>query len=112
MATHPDAQRKAQEEIDKVVRENTLPSFEDRGSLPYIECLLKELQRWHPATPLVRAHLRLTPVRFSYHIILLKAIPHRLMEDDTYDGTSFPNPQRLQGSQMTRLFFLPRILLP
>lgn len=54
MAMFPEVQKKAQAEVDKVLRDNRLPSFEDREGMPYIEMLLKELQRWIPATPLVR----------------------------------------------------------
>jgi len=70
MAMHPDVQKKAQTEIDNATKANTLPTFEDRENLPYVACLLKELQRWIPAVPL--------------------ALPHRLMEDDYYGGYFIP----------------------
>ena len=35
MLFHPAAQRKAQQEIDAVVGQDRLPTFEDRASLPY-----------------------------------------------------------------------------
>ncbi|KDQ14673.1 hypothetical protein BOTBODRAFT_159106 [Botryobasidium botryosum FD-172 SS1] len=70
MAMFPDAQKKAQVEIDKFVRAGTLPTFVDRTSLPYVECLVKELHRWRPPTPL--------------------AVPHSLTEDDYYDGYYIP----------------------
>lgn len=43
---HPEAQRKAQEEIDRVVGSGRLPDFSDRDSLPYLECLLQECRRY------------------------------------------------------------------
>jgi len=45
MLPHPDCQRKAQEEIDAVVGTERLPNFNDRDSLPYLECILKETHR-------------------------------------------------------------------
>ena len=45
VALHPDAQRRAQEEIDRVVGRERLPTFEDRASLPYIEALWRETLR-------------------------------------------------------------------
>ena len=36
MILYPDAQEKAQEEIDKVIGPHRLPSFEDRHSLPFV----------------------------------------------------------------------------
>jgi cytochrome P450 len=48
MALHPEAQKKAQEEIDRVVGRHRLPNFEDRDSLPYVNAVVKEVLRWHP----------------------------------------------------------------
>jgi hypothetical protein len=43
---HPDATKKAQAEIDKVLGLGRLPVFEDRESLPYVDCLLHEAMRY------------------------------------------------------------------
>lgn len=56
MITHPDVQRKAQEELDKVIGRDRLPDFEDKEALPYIDALYKEVLRWHPVLPLGVAH--------------------------------------------------------
>lgn len=42
---NPDVQRRAQEEIDRVVGTDRLPSFEDKQDLPYIEAVYKECLR-------------------------------------------------------------------
>lgn len=52
MLLYPDAQKRAQAEIDTVVGKNRLPDFGDRNSLPYFECVLSEVLRWNPAVPL------------------------------------------------------------
>lgn len=52
MILYPDVQKKAQQEIDKVVGTDSLPSFVDRDRLPYIEAILQEVLRWNPAAPL------------------------------------------------------------
>jgi len=70
MVMYPGVQKKAQQEIDRVVGHDRLPSFNDRKDLPYLECILKETLRWQPATPL--GGLR------------------RLMEDDYYQGYHLP----------------------
>ncbi|KDQ23402.1 hypothetical protein PLEOSDRAFT_1109045 [Pleurotus ostreatus PC15] len=69
MVLHPEAQRKAQDELDAVVGDR-LPTFEDREQLPYIRALLKEVTRWQPVTPMGHAH--------------------RVTEDDVYDGYFIP----------------------
>ena len=45
MTKWPEVAKKAQIEIDSVVDEDRLPSFEDRDKLPYVECILKECLR-------------------------------------------------------------------
>jgi cytochrome P450 len=45
MLLYPEAQRKAQEEIDRVVGRDRLPDLNDRKYLPYVECVLHEVMR-------------------------------------------------------------------
>ena len=47
IALHPDVAAKAQREIDSVIGTDPerLPTLGDRQSLPYLDCLLKELYR-------------------------------------------------------------------
>lgn len=52
MLLNPDVQARAQTEIDLVVETERLAVFGDRPSLPYIEAVLRETLRWHPAVPL------------------------------------------------------------
>ncbi|KDQ11849.1 hypothetical protein BOTBODRAFT_34941 [Botryobasidium botryosum FD-172 SS1] len=70
MALYPDVQRKAQAEIDEVVKHGALPTFEDRDRLPYIGLLIKELQRWKP--------------------VLNLGVLHFATTDDDYDGYFIP----------------------
>ena len=42
MTLHPEVQKRAQEEIDRVVGGDRLPDFDDREHLPYIEAVVKE----------------------------------------------------------------------
>ena len=52
MMIHPEVQKKAQQEIDRVIGADRLPTFSDREHLPYLECILKESLRWYPAAPM------------------------------------------------------------
>lgn len=52
MAMYPEAQRKAQAEIDAVVGTHRLPDFNDRPHLPYVNALVKESMRWQLVIPL------------------------------------------------------------
>ncbi|KAJ3522356.1 hypothetical protein NM688_g8885 [Phlebia brevispora] len=70
MTLYPEAQRKAQEEIDRVVGTDRLPVFADRENLPYVEALVQEVFRWNPVVPI--------------------GVPHRVLEDDIHAGYFIP----------------------
>ncbi|KAI0033059.1 cytochrome P450 [Vararia minispora EC-137] len=87
MVLYPEVQRKAQTELDSVLCGARLPTFEDQSLLPYVSALAKEVQRWHPVVPLGKNLRTLTRIVLSRHI---PAIPHRLLEDDVYEGHFIP----------------------
>jgi cytochrome P450 len=66
----PEVQKKAQEEIDRVVGPNRLPTIEDYDQLPYIRSCIKESLRWMPTVVL--------------------GVPHSVLKDDTYMGYTIP----------------------
>ena len=70
MALYPEVQKKAQAELDEVVGTGRLPEFSDRPSLPYVNAVVKEVLRWHPAGPI--------------------NVPHRVVADDEYNGYLIP----------------------
>ena len=49
---YPSVQAKAQEELDRVVGHDRLPDFDDSPNLPYLNALIREVLRWHPAAPI------------------------------------------------------------
>ncbi|KAJ7206760.1 cytochrome P450 [Mycena pura] len=70
MILHPECQAKAQKEIDSVVGGARLPEFGDREDLPFVDGILQETFRWNPGLQL--------------------GVPHRVMEDDMYQGMLIP----------------------
>ncbi|KAJ6514127.1 cytochrome P450 [Mycena vulgaris] len=70
MLVNPTAQKKAQQEIDAVIRPGHLPGFEDEDQLPYVTAVVKETMRMWPVVPI--------------------AVPHAVTEDDTYRGYRIP----------------------
>lgn len=71
MLLFPEVQRKAKEEIERVVGPNRLPTMEDEKDLQYIRGIIKESLRWMPTT-------------------ILGAVPHAVTKDDTYMGYTIP----------------------
>ncbi|KAL0960726.1 hypothetical protein HGRIS_005751 [Hohenbuehelia grisea] len=70
MTMHPGVLKKAQVEIDTHLRNERLPTFDDREHLPYFEAVLLEVLR--------------------LHVILPTALPHVTSADDVYDGYFIP----------------------
>lgn len=67
---HPEAQHRAQADLDAVTGRVRLPTFEDRASLPYIDAICREAQRWQAVTPL--------------------SVYHTVSKDDVYEGMLIP----------------------
>ncbi|KAI0788694.1 cytochrome P450 [Abortiporus biennis] len=70
MTLFPEVQKKAQEEIDRVVGTGRLPNFSDQSSLPYVEAVIREVSRWDPVLP--------------------TGVPHQSTEDDYFMGCFIP----------------------
>lgn len=66
MALFPEAQKKAQAELDRVVGPHRLPEFDDFVNLPYVRAVVKETIRWMPVIPF--------------------GLPHAVTADDVYSG--------------------------
>jgi cytochrome P450 len=75
---HPESVGKAQEELDSVVGQNRLPSFDDTSSLPYVNAFIKEVLRWRPVAPMVA---------------------HSALQDDEYRGYHIPKGATIIGNQ-------------
>ena len=82
MSLHPEVQRKAQEEIDRVVGHDRLPNAQDRKDLPYVNAIMKEVSRLNPVVPLGETQCEVLLGLLTCAL----AIPHRLKEDDVYEG--------------------------
>ena len=49
---HPEIVKKAQAQIDGVIKLGHLPDLDDEPSLPYITAIVKEALRWRDVVPL------------------------------------------------------------
>ncbi|KAF8989959.1 cytochrome P450 [Cyathus striatus] len=70
MVLYPEAQKRAKEEIDRIVGRERLPNMGDYNNLTYIKALLTECSRWRPIAPM--------------------GVPHMLDQDDVYNGYFIP----------------------
>ncbi|KAF2634830.1 cytochrome P450 [Massarina eburnea CBS 473.64] len=70
MMLYPDVQKKAQEELDRVIGSERLANSTDKNNLPYIEATVMEVHRWKPILPL--------------------SIPHHTSHEDVWHGYRIP----------------------
>ncbi|GJJ08930.1 hypothetical protein Clacol_003150 [Clathrus columnatus] len=78
LALHPEILKRAQEELDKATGGERLPTFDDERDLPYIDALFWETLRYNTVTPL--------------------GLPHRVVNDDYYEGTLIPAGTTIVGN--------------
>lgn len=82
MACFPEAQRKGQAEIDRVIGSERLPTMEDEYDLPYIRAMVKETLRWMPTT-------------------VTGALPHAATKEGHYNGYFIPEGAELMNNVWT-----------
>jgi len=59
MAEYPETQKKVQEELERVVGPNRLPTYEEKDKLPYLNAVILELMRWKHFAPFGLPHMTL-----------------------------------------------------
>jgi len=92
MVLYPEAQRRAQAEIDAVIGNDRLPTFEDRRSMPFLEATLREILRWHPVAPLGLAHQAREADSFDGYYIPKGATVLPNVWAMTHDEVRYPDP--------------------
>lgn len=98
MVLHPDIQHRAQECVDKVC-DGRLPDFDDIGSIPYVDALVRECLRWNPVLALDSAHRCTEDNVYREWVIpegsvVLANIWAMLHDEETYPCPDEFNPER------------------
>ncbi|RDA92724.1 hypothetical protein CP533_1427 [Ophiocordyceps camponoti-saundersi (nom. inval.)] len=99
MVLFPKVQRKAQEELDRVVGNDRLPRLSDRDNLPYIEGVVGETFRWSPIGPLGFPHITSESMVYNGYLIpkgaaLIASIFWLLHDPDVYADPESFDPER------------------
>ncbi|QRW10511.1 cytochrome P450 family protein [Ceratobasidium sp. AG-Ba] len=92
LALHPEAVQKAQEEIDRVIGRDRLPTVHDRGSLPYVEAVLQEAMRYYPVVPLCIPHSTDEDIEFRGYLIPKSCSIEANMWGIAHDPDIYPDP--------------------
>ncbi|KAJ7763169.1 cytochrome P450 [Mycena maculata] len=69
LVAYPDAQKKAHEEIDRVVGQHRMPTLDDLGRLPYVQAIILETHRFRPVLPLLVPHATIAVEEYQGYII-------------------------------------------
>nr|BAL05145.1 cytochrome P450 [Phanerodontia chrysosporium] len=98
MAFYPEVQKKAQDEINKVVGHERMPVVADRDSLPYVNAILKELLRWRPVLPLIAHSVNEEDEYKGYYVpkdtVILANVWAVLHDESNYDEPEKYKPER------------------
>ncbi|KAL3458166.1 cytochrome P450 [Aspergillus heterothallicus] len=93
MALYPEVQRKAQEELDRVVGYARLPGFEHRADLVYIEALVKENLRWRPPGPVSDPHVAEEDLLYNGYVIPKGSLLLPILGSFSQDSKTYKDPE-------------------
>ncbi|KAM4595017.1 cytochrome P450 2U1 isoform 1-T1 [Fundulus diaphanus] len=115
MVLYPDTQEQVQAEMDRVVGRRRPPSLTDRGSLPFTEATIMEVQRLTAVVPLSIPHMASETTEFKGYTIPKGTVimpnlysVHR--DPSVWDDPGAFNPARFlddEGKLLRREFFIP-----
>ena len=87
MLKYPEVQRRAREELGRVIKPGHLPTLEDEEFLPYTTAIVKEVLRWKAVAPIGQFLI----VSRVYTFIYPNAgFPHCSTMEDSYKGYRIP----------------------
>ncbi|KIY47202.1 cytochrome P450 [Fistulina hepatica ATCC 64428] len=103
LVMNPEVQRTAQAELDNVLKGVRLPDFDDQSSLPYIDCIVMEIQRFEPAVPRGIHHLAAEDDIYNGYFIPKDTVVIPNVKAISRDGRVYKDPERFNPAR-----FLPK----
>ncbi|PCH38765.1 cytochrome P450 [Wolfiporia cocos MD-104 SS10] len=103
MVLHPEVYSKVQEEVDRVIGGSRLPNFDDRSSLPYLECVIQETYRWNPPFPLAIAHLVTTDDEYRGFRIPKGTIAMPNIWSMSHNPVVYPDPEQFRPERFEEM---------
>ncbi|KAF7728928.1 hypothetical protein EC973_005323 [Apophysomyces ossiformis] len=93
LVNRPDVQRKAQEELDRVVG-NRMPRDDDIKNLPYIQAMVEEIMRFRPPLLLNLPHSARTDQVYKGYKIPAGSVYIHNIYSCNHDPSVYPNPDK------------------
>ncbi|XP_034044409.1 cytochrome P450 2U1 [Thalassophryne amazonica] len=115
MVLYPDIQEKVHAEIDEVVGRHRVPSLTDKGSLPFTEAMIMEVQRMAVVVPLAIPHMATETTVFRGYTIPKGTVIVPNLWSVHRDPTVWENPDTFNparfldanGKLLRKEFFIP-----
>jgi cytochrome P450 len=104
--SYPEVQRRAQEELDRVVGRDRLPDIEDERNLPFCRAVIKEVERCHNPFWLGTPHVASEDFTYNGHFIPKDTVLVLNTWTMHHDGKRYPEPHIFNVC-----FFVHRFLL-
>ncbi|KAJ6460011.1 cytochrome P450, partial [Mycena sanguinolenta] len=102
MLANPDAQKKAQQEIDSVLGHGNLPDpGHKKEEMPYVDAVVKELLRWRNATPFGSL-----PLAYDCNVVI------DMYFEDSYRGYRLPARSLVIGNAWSTMYPDPYFFKP
>ncbi|KAI0210929.1 Cytochrome P450 2J2 [Lamellibrachia satsuma] len=89
---HPDVQTKCREEIGQVIGQSRLPSLKDKGTIPYTEATILEVQRLACVAPTGLSHTVRKPVTLRGYYLPKDTIVHANIYQSHMDQKVWKDP--------------------
>ncbi|OCH93695.1 CyP450 monooxygenase [Obba rivulosa] len=102
MTLYPEVQRRAHEELARIVGPSRLPGFSDRADLLYINALCKECMRWQPVTPLGLAHTSISDDEYNGFLIPGGSVIMQNTWGILHDPKRYPEPEEFRPERYLR----------
>ncbi|XP_023595953.1 cytochrome P450 2C42-like isoform X1 [Trichechus manatus latirostris] len=90
---HPEVTAKVQEEIDHVIGRHRSPCLQDKGSMPYMDAVVHEIQRYIDLIPITMPHAVTCDIKFRNYLIPEGTNILISLSSVLHDNKEFPNPE-------------------
>ncbi|KAF8216492.1 cytochrome P450 [Mycena galopus ATCC 62051] len=93
LVAYPEVQKKAHEEIDRVVGEHRMPTLDDLEHMPYIRAVILETHRFRPVAPFGIPHCTLAAEEYQGYLIPKGSTIYMNVWGIFHDPELFDNPE-------------------
>ncbi|XP_075043076.1 cytochrome P450 2C16-like isoform X2 [Mixophyes fleayi] len=91
---YPDVQERIHKEIDHVIGKNRAPCLDDRSSMPYMEAVIHEIQRFIDLIPMALPHKVIQDLNFRGFVIPKDTTIYVMLSSVLRDPKQFKHPNQ------------------